>query len=69
MAAIAAPATVATIQKIPPADSVRGGNSFALLSAVERGVCGSQRLLPLSANAAAAKVFRPAGNGLCGSAK
>ena len=33
MAAIAAPATVATIQKILPADSVRGGISFALLSA------------------------------------
>ena len=33
MATIAAPATVATILKIPSADSVRGGNSFALLSA------------------------------------
>lgn len=33
MAAIAAPATVATIQKNLPADSVRGGISFALLSA------------------------------------
>ena len=33
MAAIAALATVATIQKNLPADSVRGGISFALLSA------------------------------------
>ncbi|MBQ5680207.1 MAG: hypothetical protein IIV20_01860 [Bacteroidaceae bacterium] len=33
MAAIAAPATVATIQKNLPTDSVRGEISFALLSA------------------------------------